>query len=114
MPRWARRIAYLAVGVGVAAFFWVGFSSNRPTFLKDGKTLLFTCYGSDPKGEIVVTSVDNGQTADVTFDGRTHRLPYTGSLLITDYYSDGSISLSLDPEARLYGFPDGPGGLCAI
>jgi hypothetical protein len=107
-------VALLAVGIIGAAAFWVVFSSNSPTYLKDGKTFVFTCYNSDPKGDILGRSNDHGFSAEIAFNGRAYQLPYTGSFLFADYYSDGSINLSLDPEARLDGFPDGPGGLCAI
>jgi hypothetical protein len=103
----------LAAGAG-AVLIWIGLSSKSPIFLKNGGPITFTCYGGDPKGEIIVRSTDEGRSADVTFQDRTYRLPYTGSFFFTDYYSDGSISMSLDPEARLDGFPGGPGGLCAI
>lgn len=99
--------------LGLTGWAVVSYATSRPVYLRDGETSNLTCYGGEPKGMISVRSTDEGQTADVTYDGRTHQLRFSGSFLFTDYYSDGTIHLSLDPEGRLDNFPDGPGGLCA-
>lgn len=105
-------VAIVSAGLVGAAF--ASYKTAEPFFLKDGRSYTLSCYGSEPKGELHISTVDRGNMVDVTFEDQTFRLKFTGHFLFTDFYSDGSIALSLDPEGRLEGFPHGPAGLCAL
>ena len=97
--------------VGLSAY---SFATSAPYHLRNGATLDLSCGVQGADGTLLVVSEDGGLSAQISFREQTFHLRFDGHFLFKDYYSDGAVSLTLDPEGHLSGVSNGPAGTCVL
>jgi len=76
-----------------------------PYFLHANLTLEFSCYpdNAETPETLTVSSMDNGRTARLQFNGRTAVLDFQPGTFGEDRYRRGDVEMTLDPEAHVTG-----------
>lgn len=105
-----KRIALLGSGlaiVSLAILATIGCDLGRdaPTFFKTSGDYSFTCYTERnfERGALQIRFRDEGRRALVRFREQDAELTFTGGGLFSDTYANASLTLTIDPEARIAG-----------